>query len=128
MRLGPVAAPGAGDEAPVADGGRAWRFLEAVACGVAESFWAADMAPDVAAAGVTAGVAAAWAAAAFLRVRAPDTAGAGSGTSEVLRFCGVAGICWAADVAADVAAARVAAAWKAAKFLREAPLAGGGAR
>jgi hypothetical protein len=54
LRLGPVAAPGAGYEALVADGGHALRLLEAVACGVAEIFWAADMAADVAAAGVTA--------------------------------------------------------------------------
>ena len=94
MRFLQGSSPGAEDEdeAPVADVERV-RFE--VPGEVAESFLAAD----VAAAGGTAGVAAACAAAAgaFLGGRAP---GAGSETSGVLGFDGVAGIGWAAEVVA----------------------------
>ena len=107
-------APGAGSETSGVLGfdgvaGIGWA-AEVVACRVAERFLAAD----VAAAAVTAGVAAAFAAAAtvFLVGRAP---GAGIETSGVFGFGGAAGIGgWAADLAADLGAAGMSAAWEAA--------------
>ena len=109
MRFLQGSSPGAEDEdeAPVADVERV-RFE--VPGEVAESFLAAD----VAAAGGTAGVAAACAAAAgaFLGGRAP---GAGIEASGVFGFGGAAGIGgWAADLAADLGAPGMSAAWEAA--------------